>query len=116
MHEIAALENSCVDVSVKILNWIPRIQVSCELRPPSDVKSWGLAPEPRGRQNLQGLYPSLSTVGCMGAQLPVAESHCGRTRCRIPSDLRIHLALPLRKCKLQTTTPVAHALDTLEGK
>ena len=69
----------------------------------------------RGRQHHQGLYPCLSTVGCMGVLPPLPEPLWVHTL-SYPSRPAHPPCPPLKRMKIKTTTRADHTLETLEGK
>ena len=107
VHEMAALEDSCVDASVVLQDpkFVPRAFWLCRCfeepgRCPPSGEELG------GRWNDQGLYLSLSTVGCLEVVSTLPEPLWVHTLTY--PDLRIHLNPLLKKMKIKTTTSRSH--------
>ena len=93
VHEIVALEDSSVDVSVVLQNsrFVPRAFRFCYCleergRCPAGVVHAEKTPK------ASGTLPVLEHSGWRGGFCLRYRSHCGCARCRIPPDLRVRLA------------------------
>ena len=113
------LEDSSVGATVVLQDskFVPRAFRLCRCLEETGAVSLRASSMLRRHPSRLGLYPSLSTVGCVGALSPVAGATVsGCTRCRIPPDSAHPPRPPLEKMKKKKTTPVAHTLESLEGK